>query len=93
MISEEFIPAKRGKFWQFPIQTGNVIEGGKSFMVEHPYNGLAKAGKEGEIAEFGGWNQSQACKLVGEIYWEDGDKIFPCNQLELFVLRGRLIMN
>jgi hypothetical protein len=91
--TEGFIPAKRGQFWQFPIQTGSQLEGGKNYMVEHCHNGLAMAGREGEIAEFGGWHRSQACVLVGEVNWSEGDKIFPSNQLEFFVLRGRLIMN
>jgi hypothetical protein len=92
-INDKFVEAKRGDWWQFPVQMGIEIIGGKDYIVEHRFNGLAQAGREGEVVVFGGWAKNQACRLVGSVNWTDGNKVFPYNTLELFVLRGRLIMN
>jgi hypothetical protein len=93
VITEEFEAAKKHEWWQFPIQTGTTYEGGKCFMVEHSFHGLAMSGREGEVAEFGGWHRTQAPKLCGTVKWVDGDKYFPADNQYLFVLKGRLIMN
>ena len=78
---------------KFAILLGTQIIQGKSFYVEHKFDGLAYPGMAKEIAQFGGWHPNQVAQQIGTVNWEEGDKYFPSNEKELFILKGRLIMN
>lgn len=93
MEKEDFIPVKRGNYYQFPILVGNEFIGEKVFMIEHKYDGIAKLEHIREVAHFGGWGVTQACLPIGEVNWQEGETLFPSDTKEIFVLKSRLIMN
>ncbi|QMW05317.1 hypothetical protein [Spirosoma foliorum] len=51
------------------------------------------------LFDFTGWKREEGeefpdmCYVVETVEWPEGDKYFPCNMRELFVLENRLIMN
>lgn len=93
LFGDDYRPAKKGQWAQFPILTGEQWEDGKRWPVQYQYDGLAKIGKSEEVASFGGWHPNQVAELVAIIDWPEGSLIFPSDNRELFILRGRLLMN
>lgn len=90
---EGIVPLKKNQLCPFSILIRTEYEGGKSWPIEYQYDGLAKIGHAKDIAAVTGWHPNQIAEIVGIIEWPEGDKIFPCDSWELFVLKGRLIMN
>jgi hypothetical protein len=84
---------KNDKFYQFPIMIGEDYVGNKNFPQFHKHDGLAIRKHIKEVSIIGGWGEKQALIPVEIHQWEDGDKYFKSNDIELFVLNSRLIMN
>lgn len=79
-------------------KTAIIIGFEGQFPIWYKFEGLAKDLNVAKwIFNYCGWNSinknSQLLICEETIDWKEGDKYFPCNSLEVFILGNKIIMN
>lgn len=78
---------------QLPIIIGTEIDQGKNWPIYHKNEVCAKTNKIAqEVFKISGCN-GECLRLVEVIDWPESESTFPSNDLELWVLGDKLIMN